>query len=210
MKYQFICGIIIFLTISGCQSLNKFDNSALVVTPVELPFSSEKSMIPMVLYDYISLHDFLKNKGFKVETVSSDPLIYKISDQNGLLEELAKILKTLKTIINVYNMNMVMANATMTDTGKPYRRKGFIINKDFEIEKMVDVPGDFKKVYDPGHPDADDGGYLFLPNVNKVEEANCIMNMQKLENEIISIIEKINRNSVAFGSTDYYKLHLSD
>ncbi len=29
---------------------------------------------------------------------------------------------------------------------------------------------DFRVVYDPGHPDADDEGYVLLPNVNAITE----------------------------------------
>ncbi len=41
------------------------------------------------------------------------------------------------------------------------------------IESSVDVApdsSDFRVVYDPGHPDADEGGYVLLPNVNPISE----------------------------------------
>ena len=100
MKYSIIFTIIILFVFSGCQSIKK-NNYAVVVTPVGLPISLEEGAAPMVFYDYVSLCDLLKNKNFLVEKLSNDPLIYKIPDQEGLLEELAKILKTLKNMMNV-------------------------------------------------------------------------------------------------------------
>ena len=38
-----------------------------------------------------------------------------------------------------------------------------------ETEQTED-PGQFKVVYDPGHPDADENGYVKMPNVNIVTE----------------------------------------
>jgi flagellar basal-body rod protein FlgC len=41
------------------------------------------------------------------------------------------------------------------------------------LESSVDVAPDsseFRVVYDPGHPDADEEGYLLMPNVNPISE----------------------------------------
>ena len=41
------------------------------------------------------------------------------------------------------------------------------------IESQVSVAddsSDFRVVYDPGHPDADEGGYVLMPNVNPISE----------------------------------------
>ncbi|MCB1183246.1 flagellar basal body rod protein FlgC [bacterium] len=41
------------------------------------------------------------------------------------------------------------------------------------VESAVDVAPDaseFRVVYDPGHPDADEGGYVLMPNVNPITE----------------------------------------
>ncbi len=41
------------------------------------------------------------------------------------------------------------------------------------IESNVSVApdsSDFRVVYDPGHPDADEGGYVLMPNVNPISE----------------------------------------
>jgi flagellar basal-body rod protein FlgC len=209
MKTKIIFLFIILLVISGCQSIKKTDGLALVVTPVYLQVPSEKGedLLAAQQYERISLYDYLKNKSFKVNIISKDPLIYEIPDQKGLLEELAKMLQTIRVTINVCSMNIMNSKVTRTSDGGPYRRKWVIINKDFEVVKIDGVPGEFKKVYDPTHPDADSGGYVFYPNVNEVEEQVQIMNMQQLEEAIIKIIEKINNSVVAQGTPDHYKLY---
>ncbi|HLS53077.1 MAG TPA: flagellar basal body rod C-terminal domain-containing protein, partial [Tissierellaceae bacterium] len=36
-----------------------------------------------------------------------------------------------------------------------------------------------KVVYDPEHPDADEDGYVFMPNVNLVDEMIALLNTQR-------------------------------
>jgi flagellar basal-body rod protein FlgC len=206
MKNLLIFFIIALLAVSGCQSFKKNNNFALVVTPISLPISSEKEEVLMLVEPYydMSLYDFLKNKKYKVDVISQDPLIYKIPAQKGLLEDLSKILITIRTAMNVISMNLANMNTTKTEDGGPYRRKALLINRDFKIEKIVGVPVDMKKVYDPRHPDADKAGYLYLPNVSEVEEKVQMMNIQRLYDDITKIIEKLNKNSVVSGYNVYY------
>ncbi len=95
-----------------------------------------------------------------------------------------------RTRLNIITMNLANANTTKTPEGTPYRRKTAIfrtvpINNTFEerlqntldkkiygveVKKIVPVDTEFKKIYDPTHPDADKMGYVSLPNVNLVEE----------------------------------------
>jgi flagellar basal-body rod protein FlgC len=208
MKTKIIFLFIILLVISGCQSIKKTDGLALVVAPFYLPVSSEKEEVFALVepYEEMSLYDFLKRKNYKMKVISNIPLIYEIPDQKGLLEELANILITIKSVINVCLMNIANANTTKTADGKPYRRKAFLISKDFKIVKMVDVSSEFKKIYDPTHPDADSSGYVYLPNVNEIEEQIQIIKMQCLEKAIITLIERINKNSVSLDTPVYYEL----
>ena len=43
------------------------------------------------------------------------------------------------------------------------------------VAAIVEDPTDFKIVYDPNHPDADEDGYLSLPNVDMVKEMTDAM-----------------------------------
>jgi len=40
---------------------------------------------------------------------------------------------------------------------------------DVEVNNSPDA-SEFKVIYDPGHPDADDEGYVLMPNVNVITE----------------------------------------
>jgi len=82
--------------------------------------------------------------------------------------------------------NVANANTTRTEDGGPYRRKVAVFRERLENEmqrgsfgvktsgvEAVGIQEDdspFKKVYDPGHPDADGDGYVELPNVNILNE----------------------------------------
>lgn len=102
--------------------------------------------------------------------------------------------------LNVISMNLANANTTKTADGTPYRRKTVIFQttpavRSFqeelensakeeqlygvEVEGIVPVSGEFKKVYDPSHPDADEKGYVYLPNVNLVQEMVQMLNANR-------------------------------
>jgi flagellar basal-body rod protein FlgC len=108
-------------------------------------------------------------------------------------------MKAQRTRLNVISMNLANANTTRTDEGTPYRRKTVIfetipVNNSFEnqlrgslddqvqavrVRDVVPVSGEFKRVYDPSHPDADENGYLYLPNVNLVQEMVQMLNANR-------------------------------
>jgi flagellar basal-body rod protein FlgC len=91
--------------------------------------------------------------------------------------------------MNLISSNMANVNTTRTENGEPYRRKDVVFEavqdgnfKDVLAERMDAAEGGVKvagiieddkpfiEKYDPGHPDADENGYIRLPNVNIVEE----------------------------------------
>lgn len=93
--------------------------------------------------------------------------------------------------MDVISENIANVNTTRTADGDPYRRKVPVFrtrgSDDFssiykskltgeEKEKGVEVTGveeddsPFKMVYRPNHPDANEDGYLALPNVNVTTE----------------------------------------
>ena len=57
--------------------------------------------------------------------------------------------------------------AHMSGLGGAQEREAGSISSDVGV---ADDASDFRVVYDPGHPDADDEGYLLLPNVNPITE----------------------------------------
>ena len=100
-----------------------------------------------------------------------------------------------RTHLNVISMNLANVNTTRTPEGGPYRRKGVVfqsapLDSPFtkamrtELEREVHgvkVSGiltdrrPLKRVFDPGHPDADGQGYVSLPDINVVEEMANMM-----------------------------------
>ena len=76
------------------------------------------------------------------------------------------------------NMEVIssnVANARTTDAGRgqPYRRleASFKTQSDdpvtgVAIQKIVTDMTDFQKILDPGHPQADQSGYVSMPNVH--------------------------------------------
>ena len=79
---------------------------------------------------------------------------------------------------NQKNMEIIssnVANARTTDAGKgqPYRRleAAFKTQSDdpvtgVSINKIVSDMTDFQRILDPGHPQADQSGYVSMPNVH--------------------------------------------
>ena len=67
-----------------------------------------------------------------------------------------------------------VANARTTDAGKgePYRRLEAVFKTDGDdiggvsVDEIVEDMSEFHKILDPGHPNADEHGYVMMPNVN--------------------------------------------
>ena len=113
-----------------------------------------------------------------------------------------------RTRLNVISMNLANANTTRTADGNPYRRKTSVfetvpVENSFEsqfqdsmdrqvygvrVSEIVPVPGDFKRIFDPSHPDADEKGYVYLPNVNLVQEMVQMLNANRSYEANASVI----------------------
>ncbi len=68
----------------------------------------------------------------------------------------------------------------------------------FQVE--VDQQSEPRKVYQPGHPDADDDGYVSFPNINVVTEmVNAMEASRAYEANIVSInmTKEMGRNSLS-------------
>lgn len=91
--------------------------------------------------------------------------------------------------MNLVAMNLSHINTTRTPDGGPYRRKLAIFEtspyfsgasasrprlagelKDVQIREVMEDRRDFKLVFDPAHPDADEFGYVLMPNINVADE----------------------------------------
>lgn len=97
--------------------------------------------------------------------------------------------------MDVIAQNLANANSTRGPDGQPYRRHEVIFRATGQIQggasaaeraagggadasslqgvepvAIVEDPSPLRAVYDPTHPDADENGYTYLPNVNPVTE----------------------------------------
>ena len=106
--------------------------------------------------------------------------------------------------MDIIASNLANIETTRTEEGGPYRRKMVVMKSkpmasDFlnifnskiegvQIEDIIEDKSPFKKVYNPSHPDADENGYLFKPNVDLiVETTNMLMAKRAFEANIAAI-----------------------
>ncbi|PLV56346.1 flagellar basal body rod protein FlgC [Thermotoga sp. SG1] len=94
--------------------------------------------------------------------------------------------------VEIVSTNIANAETTRTETGEPYRRKvpvfaeylrrtrdGKIESAGVKVVKIEEDTSPFRLVYDPTHPDADENGYVRMPNVNIVREMVDLINAQR-------------------------------
>lgn len=110
--------------------------------------------------------------------------------------------------MNSISSNIANAETTRTEEGGPYKRKDvvFSANTDREsfgeilqnkmdenvqgvlVEGVQEDQGPPRLVYNPAHADANEEGYVAMPNVNTVEEmANMISAQRSYEANISSL-----------------------
>lgn len=128
----------------------------------------------------------------------------------GALDIGASALTAQRLRMDTISQNIANANTTRTEDGTPYRRRIVVfqeqsgglpfseyltnssremyLGKGVKVTKIVEDPSPFKKVYDPGHPDADADGYVEMPNVDVVTEmVNMISATRAYEANVTSI-----------------------
>ncbi len=101
-----------------------------------------------------------------------------------------------RTRVNLASSNLANAETTRTANGQPYRRLDPVIQAvPFEpelgaasgltpamnpvVSSIVADQSPGKKVYSPGHPDADPEGFVTFPNVNPVYEIVNLMSASR-------------------------------
>jgi flagellar basal-body rod protein FlgC len=101
----------------------------------------------------------------------------------------ASALTATRLRMDVIAENMANSNTTRTENGDPYRRKYVVFQEktnDIAFEEFFNKPystpggvrvseigtdmSEFKYDYNPSHPDADENGYVRMPNVEVVQE----------------------------------------
>ena len=115
----------------------------------------------------------------------------------GALDISASGLSAERMRMDVTAENLANAQTTRGPDGGPYRRKDVVLQTatgggfgaaltaaagavpgagggqqagGVQVAGIVEDPGAPRRIYDPGHPDADAEGYVAMPNVNPVTE----------------------------------------
>lgn len=117
-------------------------------------------------------------------------------------------LSTERTQLNIISMNLANAKTTRTAEGGPYVRRTVVkastqVDNPFSLHmqdaqtrelrgvRVLGIANDsrpFKRVHEPGHPDADNEGYVLYPDINVVEEmTNMLTATRSYEANVTSI-----------------------
>jgi flagellar basal-body rod protein FlgC len=81
--------------------------------------------------------------------------------------------------LNVVSSNIANADSTTSADGKTYRAKQVVFSAvptanagatGVKVQQVVEDASPLKMMHDPKHPQADENGYVAMPNVNVVEE----------------------------------------
>jgi flagellar basal-body rod protein FlgC len=81
--------------------------------------------------------------------------------------------------LNTVASNIANADSTTSATGQTYRAKQVVFaavpgqkaeSTGVKVQQVIEDQSPLKKLYDPKHPQADENGYITMPNVNMVEE----------------------------------------
>lgn len=123
----------------------------------------------------------------------------------------ASALSAERTHMNIISMNLANAKTTRTPEGGPYRRKTVMmaatevdhpfskqmqsaLDRELRGVRVMHVAQDtrpLKRVYEPGHPDANEEGFVFYPDINVVEEMAHLMTVQRGYEANVSTMEAV-------------------
>jgi flagellar basal-body rod protein FlgC len=103
--------------------------------------------------------------------------------------------------MDVTSENLANAQTTKGADGQPYRRKQVVLQEagdgtsfgsvlqnamggpsavhGVQVAAITEDQSDLKRIYDPGHPDADKDGYVTMPNVNTVTEMTDLISASR-------------------------------
>jgi flagellar basal-body rod protein FlgC len=111
--------------------------------------------------------------------------------------------------MDLISNNIANANTTKTSAGTPYRRKIAVFREQdsssfedamkrasgastggqgVEVASVKEDMSDFKKIYDPTHPDADSKGYVLMPNVDTVSEMVNLISASRAYDANVTVI----------------------
>jgi len=128
----------------------------------------------------------------------------------GSLDISASGLSAQRLRMDTISQNIANVNTTRTENGTPYRRRIVLFEEKslvapfseylsdasrkeisgggVRVAKVIQDQSPFRKVYDPGNPDADAEGYVQMPNIDVVTEmVNMISATRAYEANVTAI-----------------------
>lgn len=120
-------------------------------------------------------------------------------------------LSTERTTMNVVSMNLANAKTTRTPEGKPYQRRSVVrasqdvdspfshvmqdaLSRELKGCRVLGIAEDsrpYKRVFEPGHPDADSLGYVSYPDINVVEEMTHMLTASRAYEANVTSIQSV-------------------
>ncbi len=113
--------------------------------------------------------------------------------------------------LNIIASNLANAESTRTPDGGPYKRRDVVFQTSstqtgfrsvfssafgdpaepagVRITDIIEDQRPLRTVYEPNHPDADEKGFLHLPNVNPIEEMVNLMSATRAYEANIAVME---------------------
>lgn len=104
-----------------------------------------------------------------------------------------------RTRMDIISQNIANVNTTRDENGEVYRRQTVVFSENsnapfdrvlsnrletykangVKITAIVEDTTEGSMVYDPSHPDADENGYVMMPNVNTVTEMTNLIDASR-------------------------------
>jgi flagellar basal-body rod protein FlgC len=124
------------------------------------------------------------------------------------IEVLSKGLSATRTRVNTIASNIANAETTRTPEGGPYKRRDVVqvaqtSNSKFasaldrlslaspSVYAVVEDKAEPRKIYQPGHPDADPNGYVAYPNINVVTTMTDMISASRLYQANVEAIRTV-------------------
>ena len=124
--------------------------------------------------------------------------------------------------MNVISSNLANANTTRTEEGGPFKRKDVIFTakdsgvsfdnllraafdsqlKEVQVDGIVEDKKKPRMVFNPSHPDANEKGYVAMPNISVMEEmVNMLTSNRSFESntQAINAIKSMAMTAISIG-----------
>ncbi len=109
-------------------------------------------------------------------------------------------LKAQRVRMNTIAQNLANIDSVTTPEGGPFRRQLAILRAQsarpgqssgpvgVRVDRVVSDSSPFRTVYNPGHPEADEAGYVSYPNINSAVEMVDLISAQRAYEAGVAVI----------------------